>query len=88
MTIVDFHAAWCGACDKIEAMVLADIKDEDDIVLRRVDVGVGRTPVAEHYDIGGLPHVEIYDRQRNVRYVLVGNDTLRTAEVARSLRAE
>ena len=88
ITIVDFHAEWCGACKKIEAMVLADIEDDGDIVLRRVDVGVGRTPVAEKYDIGALPHVEIYDRRRELRFVLVGNDTLRTAEVARSLRVE
>jgi hypothetical protein len=88
ITIVDFHAAWCRACDKIEAMVLADLEHGEDIVLRRVDVGAGRTPVAEAYDVGILPHMKIYDRLRRLRYVLVGNDTLRAVEIARGLRAE
>jgi thiol-disulfide isomerase/thioredoxin len=88
VTIVDFHADWCAACDRIEAMLLSDLASSDDIVIRRVDVGAGRTPVARAYNIGVLPHLRLFDTHRRLRYVLVGNDTLRTAELARSLAAE
>ena len=88
VTIVDFWAAWCAACDRIDAMLMADIADEPAIVVRRVDVGEGRTPVARAYQVGALPHLRIFDRERRLRYVLVGNDTLRTAELAKSLLAE
>jgi hypothetical protein len=87
VTIVDFRADWCAACDKVEAMVLADLGDAP-VVIRRIDVGEGATPVARAYDVGGLPHHRLFDKRRHLRYVLVGNDTLRTAELARALLAE
>lgn len=88
ITIVDFRADWCKACGRLEAMIVADLAGDGDIVLRKVDVGDGQTPVARAYDIHGLPHVNIYDRDRRLRYVLVGDDTIRTVEVARSLRSD
>jgi thiol-disulfide isomerase/thioredoxin len=87
VTIVDFRADWCAACDKVLAMVLADLGDAP-VVIRRVDVGEGGTPVARAYDVGVLPHLRLFDRNRRLRYILVGNDTLRTAELARVLLAE
>jgi len=88
VTIVDFRADWCGACDRIEAMLRADLASDDAIVVRRVDVGAGSTPVARAYQVGALPHLRIFDRDRRMRYVLVGNDAIRTAELARGLLAE
>jgi len=88
ITIVDFRADWCKSCDRLENMVVTDIESDHDIILRTVDVGDGDTPVARAYDIHGLPHVNIYDRDRRLRQVLVGDDTIRTVEVARSLRSD
>jgi hypothetical protein len=88
ITIVDFRADWCKACVRLEQMMTADLAGERDIVVRKVDVGDGQTPIARAYDIHGLPHVNIYDRAGRLRYVLVGDDTIRTVEVARSLRTD
>jgi thiol-disulfide isomerase/thioredoxin len=88
ITIVDFRADWCKACVRLEQMMAADLAGDRDIVVRKVDVGDGQTPIARAYDIHGLPHVNIYDRAGRLRYVLVGDDTIRTVEVARSLRSD
>ena len=57
-------------------------------MIRKVDVGDGFTPVAHAYEIGALPHYNVYDKQRRLRYVLVGNDCLQAPEIARDLAAE
>ena len=46
------------------------------------------TPIAQAYKIGALPHFRIYDKHRRLRHILVGNDTLAAADLARQLLAE
>ena len=50
--------------------------------------GDGFTPVAQHYKIGALPHFRVYDKHKRMRYLLVGNDTLKAPELAKQLAAE
>jgi thiol-disulfide isomerase/thioredoxin len=88
VTVVDFWAAWCEACNTVEARLMSEISAEPAIVIRKVDVGDGTTPVARAYQIGALPHFRIFDRERRLRYVLVGNDTLQAGELARALVTE
>jgi thiol-disulfide isomerase/thioredoxin len=80
--IVDFWAEWCGACKVMEDKFMPLIADEPRILVRKVDVGDGDTPVAEHYDIGPLPHLRVYDTRGKLRYVLLNNNALETGEKA------
>jgi hypothetical protein len=56
--------------------------------VREVDVGDGTGGLAHAYDVGALPHYNVYDRTRRLRYVLVGSDCLRAPELARELARE
>lgn len=88
VTVVDFWGEHCGACEVVGAQLEAGVQGEPAIVIRKVDVGDGFTPVAEHYKIGALPHFRVYDKHRRMRYVLVGNDTLKASEIAKQLLQE
>jgi len=82
VTVVDFWAEWCEACKKWEAELDAQIANQPRIVVRKVDVGEGGTPVARQYGIQNLPHMRIYDRQKQLRYDLVGPDCAKAGEYA------
>ncbi|MGE5187374.1 MAG: hypothetical protein ACM31C_35250 [Acidobacteriota bacterium] len=58
------------------------------MIVREVDVGDGGSPVARAYEIGALPHDNVYDRLERLRYVLVGPDCLRAPELAKQLAEE
>lgn len=88
VTVVDFWSESCGACTTVAGMLAVRIANEPRIVVRKIDVGDGFTEVAHAYDIGALPHFQIYDRERRLRYVLVGGDCLRAPDLARKLLAE
>jgi thiol-disulfide isomerase/thioredoxin len=88
VTIVDFWSESCGACKVVGGKVEAEIANEPRIVIRKVDVGDGFTPIAKAYEINALPHYNVYDRLRRLRYVLIANDCLRAPQLARELLAE
>jgi thiol-disulfide isomerase/thioredoxin len=88
VTIVDFWSESCGACVEVHARVVAGIADQPKAILRKVDVGDGFTAVAHAYDIEALPHYNVYDTRRRLRFILVGNDCLRAPELAKQLLAE
>lgn len=88
VTVVDFWADHCGACVVVSGMLAVQTASEDRILIRKIDVGDGFTPVAEAYEIGALPHFRIYDKHKRMRYVLVGNDTTTAADLAKQLLAE
>ncbi len=88
VTIVDFWSESCGACVEVHARVVAGIAGNPKAILRKVDVGDGFTAVAHAYDISALPHYNVYDTRRRLRFVLVGNDCLRAPDLAKQLLAE
>jgi thiol-disulfide isomerase/thioredoxin len=88
VTIVDFWSESCGACVEVGGKVAVAIADQPKVLLRKIDVGDGFTPVAHAYEIGALPHYNIYDRNKRLRYILVGGDCLRAPDLARELLAE
>jgi thiol-disulfide isomerase/thioredoxin len=88
VTVVDFWSESCGACHIVGAKLVEGVANEPKILIRKVDVGDALTPVAEHYDIGGLPHYRVYDKKKQMRYLLVGNDCLKAPELAKQLLAE
>jgi thiol-disulfide isomerase/thioredoxin len=88
VTVVDFWSVTCEPCKTLGAMLETGVADEPRVVIRKVDVGDGDTPVAATYKIAALPHFFIYDKQRRLRYDLVGPDCTQAAIYARQLAAE
>ena len=88
VTVVDFWGEHCGACVVVGGMLAVQVAHEPRVLIRKVDVGDGFTPVAQANEIGALPHFRVFDKHKQLRYVLVGNDTLRAAEIAKQLAAE
>jgi thiol-disulfide isomerase/thioredoxin len=88
VTVVDFWSQSCEACGPLGERLEAGVADEPRVVIRKVDVGDGDTPVAAAYKIAALPHFFIYDKQKRLRYDLVGPDCFAAARHARELAAE
>jgi thiol-disulfide isomerase/thioredoxin len=88
VAVVDFWGEHCGACVVVSGMLAVQVALDDRIVIRKVDVGDGFTPIAQHYKVGALPHFRVYDRHKRMRYLLVGNDTLKAPELAKQLADE
>lgn len=88
VTIVDFWSESCGACVEVHARVAAGIADQAKTILRKVDVGDGLGELARAYDISALPHYNVYDTRKRLRFILVGNDCLRAPALAKQLLAE
>ncbi len=88
VTVVDFWSESCGACTIVGGMLAVQVAYAPDVLIRKIDVGDGFTPVAKQFKIGALPHYNVYDKARRLRYVLVGNDCLKAPEIAKQLAAE
>ncbi|HEX3479963.1 MAG TPA: thioredoxin family protein [Kofleriaceae bacterium] len=88
VTVVDFWSQSCEACGPLGQRLETGVADEHRVVIRKVDVGDGDTPVATAYQIAALPHFFIYDKQKRLRYDLVGPDCLAAARYARELATE
>jgi hypothetical protein len=88
VTIVDFWSTSCEACTIVTGMIAVQIAKQPEVIVRKVDVGDGFTAVAKAYDIGTLPHVNVYDRKQRLRYRLIGPEALRAPALARELLAE
>ena len=88
VTVVDFWAVSCGACAVVGGMLAAEVADQPLVVIRKVDVGDGFSPVAEAYNISALPHFKVYDKHHRMRADLVGNDATKAGWIAKQLAAE
>jgi thiol-disulfide isomerase/thioredoxin len=88
VTVVDFWSESCGACVIVGGMLAVQTAKDTGVVIRKVDVGDGDTPVAKQFDVGALPHYKLYDRHKKLRYSLVGNECLKAPELAKQLAAE
>ena len=88
VSVVDFWSETCEACIIYGGVLAVGVAKEPRIVVRKIDVGDGFTPVARTYQIGALPHFLIYDKQKRLRYDLVGGDCEQASTFARQLASE
>lgn len=88
VTIVDFWSESCGACEVVGGMTAVAIAKQPGIIMRKIDVGDGDTEVARQYQIGALPHYQVYDKHQKLRFDLVGNDCLQASTRAMQLLHE
>jgi thiol-disulfide isomerase/thioredoxin len=88
VTVVDFWSESCHACVTIGGMLAVGVAKDPRVVIRKIDVGDGFTPVARAYQIDALPHYLIYDKRKRLRYDLVGSDCVEASTFAKQLAAE
>lgn len=88
VTLVDFWGESCAACKVVEAKIGAEIANNDRVIVRKIDVGDGFTPVAKAYNVSVLPHWQVYDTKRRLRFILIGPECLRAPTLAAELLAE
>jgi len=63
VTVVDFHARWCGPCKAMGPILEGIAKNDSDVFLRKVDIIKWGTPVTQQFGIRSVPNVRVYDRQ-------------------------
>jgi thiol-disulfide isomerase/thioredoxin len=88
VTVVDFWSESCEACVALGGMLAVGVAKDPRVVIRKIDVGDGFTPVARAYQIEALPHYLIYDKHKRLRYDLVGGDCADASAIAGKLAAE
>jgi thiol-disulfide isomerase/thioredoxin len=88
VTLVDFWSESCAACVVVADKIAVKIANSDRVIVRKVDVGDGFTPIAQAYQISALPHWKVYDTKRRLRFILVGPDCLRAPDLANELLSE
>ena len=88
VTVVDFWSESCHACVMIGGMLAVGVAQDPRVVIRKIDVGDGFTPVARAYQIDALPHYLIYDKRKRLRYDLVGGDCVEASTIAKQLAGE
>jgi thiol-disulfide isomerase/thioredoxin len=88
VTVVDFWSESCEACVSLGGMLAVGVAKDPRVVIRKIDVGDGFTPVARTYQIDALPHYLIYDKRKRLRYDLVGADCADASTIARKLAVE
>lgn len=64
VTVVDFHAIWCGPCRKVDRHMLSVLRERDDVALRKVNVVDWDSAVAQQHlqGVESLPYILVYDR--------------------------
>jgi thiol-disulfide isomerase/thioredoxin len=66
VTLVYFHAAWCGPCKKVTPALEQMAATDAEIALRKIDLTDGGPEggwaEAAKYNITALPHVKVYNR--------------------------
>lgn len=88
VVLAEFWSESCAACTVVEGKIAEQIASEPRVIVRKVDVGDGFTPAAKAYDVVTLPHVDVYDTKRRLRYRLIGPHAMRAPELARELLQE
>jgi len=61
--VVDFYADWCGPCRVMAPELEKIAREDEDVVLRKVDIVKWDTPVCRQHTIRSVPNVPVYDRR-------------------------
>lgn len=67
VTIFDFYADWCGPCLSLAPKLEQFVKDNNQVVLRKINIKKWGSPVAKQYQIKSIPSIWIYDQKGTLR---------------------
>ncbi|PYK26690.1 MAG: hypothetical protein DME59_06840 [Verrucomicrobia bacterium] len=74
VTVVDFHADWCGPCRRLSPSLEQMARSDPEIALRKIDIVNWRTAVVQQFNIHSIPQVNIYNRSGQLVGTVVGVD--------------
>ena len=74
VTVVDFHADWCGPCRRLSPSLEQMARSDPEIALRKIDIVNRRTAVVQQFNIHSIPQVNIYNRSGQLVGSVVGVD--------------
>ena len=60
ITVVDFYATWCVPCKKMAPILDEIVSAQDDVVLKKVDIGDWGSPIANRYNVSSVPNVRVF----------------------------
>src|SRR3989339_6437 len=66
VVIIDFYADWCGPCLALAPKIEELVKENDDVILRKVNIVKWGSPVARQYGINSIPDVRVFDKKGNM----------------------
>jgi thioredoxin 1 len=61
VTIIDFHAAWCGPCRRIGPALRHLAEGDPGVELVKIDIVSWGTPVTHQYNIFSVPNMRVFD---------------------------
>jgi len=62
VTLVDFHADWCGPCRAFSPSLDEMVATDPEIALRKIDIVNWKTAVARQFNVLSIPQVNVYNR--------------------------
>lgn len=62
ITIVDFYADWCGPCRQLAPFLEDKVRNDPDLVMRKIDIVNWDTAVAKQFGVQSIPRIQVYGR--------------------------
>jgi thiol-disulfide isomerase/thioredoxin len=88
ITVVTYYAEWCVYCQRLMPHLEKMAKEDADVVLRKVDIGQWKSPVAQQYNIASVPRTEVYDRAGKLAGTIAGSNHTGVAQTVKKAKSE
>ncbi|CAE6502835.1 unnamed protein product [Rhizoctonia solani] len=83
LTVIDFHATWCGPCLQIAPIYDKLAEEHEDVKFTKVDVDAA-PDVAQHYQISAMPTFVFLKDGKEVDRLRGANPPALTAAIAKN----